>query len=303
MWFKNARIYTLDKDASAALFKDPQALEEQLERTAFRPCMAQELSTMGFAPLTGPGSAFHFSHAGSFYLKLTEETKLLPAAVVRTELEERIRQAEEKLGRQVHKNEQETLRTALIGELLEKAFATRRDTLVWLNPALGLCAVGASSAKRAEKVLALLREALGSFPAKVLQPRCVAEDKLTAWLSQQDLPASLTLGTDTTLKSPADEGGTIRASREDLASEEIAVHVKAGKLATEVQLIYAQEAVFVLSSELVLKRVKLLDQYLERSLPEHSEDEAADLQALLIVQGDLLSRLCTDLLEFFDCER
>lgn len=301
MWFKNARIYTVDFSTPGTWFSDQEKLENALGHLKFHPCQAAEMSTIGFSPVLGREGLFSLNCAGSYFFRLTEESKILPASVIRIALEEKISQAEEESGRPLGKKEKEALKSALTSELVTRAFATRRDILVWAHPQKRLCAINVSSAKRAEKALAMLRQALSSFPAKVPQPRCAAEERLTSWISSGELPDKFVLGTDTVLKSP-DDGSTIRASREDLTSEEIAGHLQAGKVVTEIQLTYDDAVSLVLDAELCLRRIKFLDQYLEQNLPEKSNDAEADLQSLLVLQGSELAELCTRILELFDCE-
>ncbi|MCR5537035.1 MAG: recombination-associated protein RdgC [Succinivibrio sp.] len=303
MWFKNARLYNVDLTELKSVFDDEQQLNDALSSTSFTPCTAQEVATSGFIPLFGPDTPYCYRQGQHYFCQLQEENKLLPASVVKNELENQIRIKEQELNRKVNHDERNAMKTAVQNQLLSRAFTTRRTYLIWINPESKLVAIGASSAKRAEGVLAMLRQALGSFPAKILQPRCVVEDRMTAWLSDPaELPEQFALGTDTVLKSPAEEGGVIRASREDLTSEEIAVHINSGKVSTEVQVIFREAVSLVLTSDLSLKRLKLLDLYLERMLPEQTDDEIANLQGQLIIQADLLNELGLAIMEIFDCD-
>lgn len=305
MWFKSAQIFTVDlSDAHLKVFKDETLLEEKIAARPFRPCQAQEISTIGFAPLFGRAApAYTFTDNGCHFLRLVEETKLLPASVIKSELEVQVEEKEAQLGRELRKNEIQTLKTALVNQLLSRAFAAQRDMYVMINSEKGYAMVSVSSAKRAERAIAMLREAFdGTFPARHFQPRCVVEERMTAWLSQNDLPQVFTLGYDTTLKSSDEEGGTIRASREDLTSEEIAVHINAGKVITELQLTYEDSLSLVLTADLALKRMRPEDQYLERNLPEKVEDHLADEQAQYILQAALFTSLIDSLKGLFDCE-
>lgn len=117
------------------------------------------------------------------------------------------------------------------------------------------------------------------------------------------LPKRFTFGSETTLKSTDEDGGIIRASKEDLTSEEIAVHLDAGKVATEIGLSFDESLELTLTSDLALKKLKPTDIYLEKNLPEKSDDETADAQSLLVLQGELLSELCDYLMEIFNCDR
>ncbi len=301
MWFKNARFYTVDFSELADIFRDEKLLCDAVESTAFRPCTAQEVSTIGFVPVFGGETPYHFSCGHNHFFKLQEETKLLPASVVNNQLNELIASKELELKRQLRKNERDALKSAVINQLLSRAFATRRDLIIWCNPEAKLCAISASSAKRAEKALAMMREAFSTFPAKLLEPHCLVEDRLTSWIREGKSAPLFALGNDTTLKSVDDDGGTIKISREDLTSEEIGVHVDAGKVVTELQLSFDDSLILVLSSDLSCKRMKPTDLYLERNLPPKSDDAIADLQAHMVLQGEMLEKLGTYILETFDC--
>lgn len=305
MWFKNAQIYSLQlTDEQKAVLRDDTKFEEILKQKAFRPCQAQEVATIGFAPLFGrQAEAMSFSHGPHHFVRLLEETKLLPSSVIKAALEEEVAAKEESLGRELQKNEIQTLKTAVTSKLMERAFSAQRDMLVFIDSDKGYAVVSVSSAKRAEHAIAMLREAFaGSFPARHFQPRCVVEDRMTSWIEKNELPQIFALGFDATLKSTDSEGATVRVSKEDLQSEEILGHIKAGKVITEMQLVFEDSASFVLTSDLVLKRLRPEDQYLEQNLPESVDDAVADMQSILLVQADLLDNIVDALVRTFECE-
>ena len=51
MWFKNLRLYTIDLQELQGVLKDDALVEEALLKAKFKPCDAQQLATIGFAPL------------------------------------------------------------------------------------------------------------------------------------------------------------------------------------------------------------------------------------------------------------
>ena len=105
MWFKNVRFYTVDLSQFKDIFHDDAAMEETISKVAFKPCAAQETATIGFAPLFGKDTPFHFSCGENHYFKLIEENKLLPASVVKEELSEIVEEKELELKRQLRKND------------------------------------------------------------------------------------------------------------------------------------------------------------------------------------------------------
>lgn len=305
MWFKNARIYTVNlSDEHKKILRNDELLEKTIEQKSFRPCQAQELATLGFSPIFGRHApVYTFSYGNHHFFNITEETKLLPSSVVKSELDNEIEEKEASLGRDLRKGEISTLKTALVNKLLTKAFATRRDLMIYVNSDKGYVVVGASSAKRCEKGIAMLREAFsGTFPAKSFQPRCIVEERLTSWVSDSSVPQVFALGGDATLKSADDEGGVVKVSRELLTSDEVLTHIAAGKVITEIQVTFEDSISFVLGSDFALKRMRPEDQYLEKNLPEKSDDAISDMQSHLIIQSDLMTSIIDSIKEIFDCE-
>lgn len=305
MWFKSARIYKIEMPNDLKeIFNNEEKLEECVKKAAFSPCKAQEISTIGFAPVLGKNTnAYSYSDNHHHYFKLIEETKILPASVIQTELEDVIEEKEAELGREIKKSEKAALKTAIVSKLLAQAFAARRELFIFVNSDKGYVAVSAASVKRAEKALALMREAFTSFPAKVFQPRCVVEDKLTSWLSDSEMPQVFTLGSDATLKSLDEGSGTVRISREDLQSDEILGHIKSGKVVTDLQLCFEDAISLVLSYDLSFKRIRPEDQYIETNLDiESIEDEVTQNQSHLILQSAVFDDLITEITRIFDCE-
>ena len=149
----------------------------------------------------------------------------------------------------------------------------------------------------------MLREAFMSFGAKLLAPKCVVEARMTTWIKENTLPEKFDFGSEVTLKSTDEDGGIIRASKEDLTSQEIAVHLDAGKNVYEIALNYDDAVTFSLTNDLTIKKVKPTDIYLEHNLPNKVEDEIADAQSLLILQGEIFTELCSYIMEIFDCDR
>ncbi len=304
MWFKNVRVYTVALDEGLkSILENEQRLEERLNEVRFKKTSQLEMSSCGFSPVFGRNTeALSYTNDHNHFFRFTEESKLLPATIINQALADEIETKEEELGRTLKKNEKAALKQALVNKMTAQAFTTRKELFLWINSRYGYVGVSATAAKRAENATTYLRKALGSFPCKSLQPRCVVEDRLTSFISKGDLPQDITLGNDLVLKSSDDTGGTIRVSKDDLTTPEILSHIKSGKVVTDVQLNFNQDLQFVLNSDLLLKRIAIEDQYLERNLPQKSDDKVADLQGQCILEADVLTQLIGKVIAVFDCE-
>ncbi|HIX57778.1 MAG TPA: recombination-associated protein RdgC [Candidatus Anaerobiospirillum pullistercoris] len=305
MWFKNARIYTVAlDDGLKSIFNNETLLNEKIAAEQFKPTTQKEMSSCGFSPVFGRHTdAFVFSHDQNHFLRFTEENKLLPSSIVNQALADEIDIREQELNRALKKSEKQALKTALIDKMMAQAFTTRRELFMWINTRYGFVAVSASSAKRAENAITILRKALTTFPAKSFQPRCVVEDRLTSFVATKELPESFELGFDAVLKSNDDTGSTVRVSKDDLTSNEVVSHIKAGKVITDLQLSFNHCAQFVLSADLTVKRLALDDQFLEHNLPQPTDDKLADLQANVIIEGEVLTNLVAAISKAFDCDK
>ncbi len=302
---KNVRLYSVALDDQLKqLFAQETELEAAISALRLKPLATGDVSSYGFTPLFGRGTqAYTFSHDGNHFFRFAEENKLMPTSVVNQVVADEIENREEELGRPLKKDEKKALKQGIVTKMLEQAFVTRRDLLIWVNSKQGYVGVSVTAAKRAENAISFLRKALGgSFPAKPFQPRCVVEDRMTGFITKGDLPETFTLGYDTVLKSNDDTGATVRVSKENLTAAEIISHITAGKIVTELQLSFNEIATFVLAQDLTIKRLALEDQYLEQNLPKSSGDKVADQQSMILIEGETLTELVRALTRAFQCE-
>ena len=306
MPFKSVRLYCVALDDKLkSIFSNESELDKLIADEKFRPAGQMEISSCGFAPVFGRNTeAFSFSYDGNHYFRFVEENKLLPTSVVNQALLDEIDAKEEELGRPLKKAEKTTLKTALTNKMLAQAFSSRREMMVWVNSRYGFVGVSVTSAKRAENAITYLRKALGgSFPAKAFSPRCVIEDRLTSFVSRNELPEGFKLGYDCVLKSNDDTGATVRASKEDLTCGEIQSHIKAGKQITDLQLNLNDSVSFVLNNELTIKRIAIDDTFLSQNLPQSVEDKTQDMQSYFIVEASVLTVMVDRVTKAFDCDR
>ena len=106
MWFKNLMSYRLTKP----LDWDLNGLQRQLSACEFHPCGSQDQSKFGWTnPLKG-SELLYFSVGKHILLVAKKEEKMLPANVVKRELDERIESLEQKENRKLKKTEKQTLK-------------------------------------------------------------------------------------------------------------------------------------------------------------------------------------------------
>ena len=289
--FKNARFFRLDTPFAL----DAAELEEQLAKRRFRPCGPIETATLGWAsPLGEDTSALVQAVSGCYLLCARKQERLLPSAAVAEALDERVSELEAGEARDVGRAERRRLREQIINEMLPRAFTRSRRTLLYVDTESGWIVVDAASEKQAEDVISLLRETLQSLPAKLPDPSRAPATLLTSWLLDSTAPDDFVPGDACELRDADEKAGVVRCSGQDLGSDEILNHLRAGKRATKLALEWDERLSFTLADDLSLKRLRVGDALLEE-LDDSELEPAARLDAefaiLALQLRQLIARL------------
>ncbi|MBZ2161459.1 recombination-associated protein RdgC [Alteromonas stellipolaris] len=287
MWFKNIKAYQITQPLSL----DDSDLERVLSEQAFRPCKSQDLATMGFAsPFSQAGKqGTMFQRVGQrYWLTVKKQEKLLPAAVINAELDDMVAKIEMETGSPVGKKAKADLKQEIQTRLLPQAFTKNTYTHGFISLEDNLVAVDASADGKAEAFLALVRKAIGSLPVVPLA-RHSLQSELTHWLTDA-APDGIALLEEAEFKSTDDAGSIIRCKNQPLDSDEITIHLDAGKLVQKVAFEYQDTLTAVIAEDGSLKRIKFTDR-----LKEETEDIPKDqVEARLDAEFALMSaELCT----------
>ncbi len=296
MWFKNLILYRFTRPFEL----DADALEAKLAEGRFRPCGKTEASTYGWvAPLPSQSDALCFAQNGQLLLAACKEERILPASVVREQLDAKVSAIESEQGRPVYKKERDSIKEELLLDLLPKAFTRQSKTFAYIAPAQGWMLVDAGSFKKAEALTSRLRSNLGSLPLIAPLLNNAPGAMMTDWLTNpHGLDQDFALGDECELRDPGEEGGIIRCKREQLTASEITQHLDCGKQVSKLALSFREQVGFVLQEDLSLKRLKFTDELKEESETLAGDDaEAGQQVADLIIMTQTLNALIPALLE------
>lgn len=222
---------------------------------------------------------------------------MLPSPVIKQELQDKIERLESEQGRKLKKTEKDSLKDEVVHTLLPRAFSKFSKTYIWIDTVNQLVIVDAASAKRAEDNLALLRKSLGSLPVVPLSFKNPIELTLTEWVRAGDLPQGFALMEEAELKAILEEGGIIRCKKQDLVSDEIAVHIEAGKLVTKLSLDWEERIQFMLADDGSLKRLKFSETLKDQNEDIGKEDFAQRFDADYALMTGELSALILRLID------
>jgi len=298
MWFKNLRLYRLTKPFDHT----PEELHEQLTNKISRPCAGLDPSTYGWIPPLGRNSD-QLTHAANGYIMICtrKEEKVLPAAVIREILAEKVALIEDEEARTVRRKEKEELRQEILVDLLPKAFSKSSHTYAYIDPKGSWLVVDASSASKAEELVSLLRETLGTLPAIPPNVHSAPASILTNWLNGLAVPTGYVIEDQCELRDPSTEGGVIRCTKQDLLSDEIQVHLKAGKQVTKLAIEWNEHLTCVLCDDLSIKRLRFLD-IIQEAAADEGTDEVSRFDADFALMTLELSRFIPSVLEAFGGE-
>lgn len=301
MWFKHLHLYRVH-DAPALSGDD---LSLALDEHAFRPLGGVEAKRMGWSAPAGRGSEqrLHELH-GHRLLSALRQERLLPASVVKEEVEARAAEREETEGRPLRRQEKQALKEQIYEEFLPRAFVRTQRIDLWWDTQRNLIGINASSRKRAEDVLDLLRQTLGSLKVTPLVTRTTPIRAMTEWLNDPEKrPEAMALGDQVELKATKGDESVIRGRQIDLDSEEIQTALDAGRQATRLAFTIDESLSLVLTDDLALKTLRFADALIdEASQTEDGDDPVLRLETDFALMTQALSRTIEQLIEWLGGE-
>ena len=299
--FKSASFFRIADDF---VLPPLDALEEALQAAQFMPCGATQPESVGWVAPRGNKSTILVEAVGpQVILRLCVERRPLPASAVKTEVDARVEKYKQETGRErVSSKIKKEFKEEAIQSLLPRAFTKRASTTLWIDAVNKFLIVDSASLTGADKVVSHLIEALSEIPgsrpglmAKPVQTAMAAGAAMAHWLSSREAPLGFTVDRDCELKMPDDQKSTVRYSRHTLEIDEVAGHIEAGKLPTQLAMTWNERVSFVLTDMAQVKKIKLLDVVLEDAPENGKDDDGFDTDAA-IVTGEL-SDLIPDLLD------
>ena len=286
---KNAIAYRI----SPTWAPDLQALEAALQKTPFAECGATQERSAGWVPPRGEQHGLLAeSVAGQWMLRFMTEAKLIPASVLNRKVNEKAEHIEKTEGRKPGKKEKRELKDEAKLDLLPMAFTKQGAMWVWIDPQARLLLLDTSAQGRADEVVSLLVEGLPGFALALVDTQTSPQAAMAHWLVTQEPPAGFSIDRQCELVAADESKAVVRYARHPLDIDEVREHIEHGKLPTKLAMTWDDRVSFVLTDNLQLHGVTLLDAVMDGQ----SQDDGGFDTDVAISTGEL-SRMLRDLIE------
>ncbi|MCX7506614.1 recombination-associated protein RdgC [Delftia tsuruhatensis] len=291
---KNAIIYRISESWSP----DLPALEAALAKSPFAACGATQERSAGWVPPRGEEHGLLAeSVAGQWVMRFMTEAKVLPASVLNRRVEEKADAIEKSEGRRPGKKEKKDLKDEAKLDLLPMAFTKQGSMWVWLDPKARLLVLDTGSQARADEVVSALVEGVTGLALALLDTKTSPQAAMAHWLTTQEPPTGFSIDRECELKAADESKAVVRYGRHPLDIAEVRQHIEHGKMPTRLALTWDGRVSFVLTEQLQVRKITLLDAVTEGQ----SQDDGGFDADVAITTGEL-SRLIPDLVEALDGE-
>lgn len=254
MWFKNLSVYRLSADWKLT----HEALCEALELRRFVPGNTSDSHSVGWVPLRENGDLAHALH-GQYLLSLRSEKKLLPPSVINQATRAKAHEIEEQQGYKPGRKQMREIKEQVTDILLPKAFSIYSDTRIWIDTRNLWLVIETGSASKSDEAIGALAKVIDPLPLKSLYTEQSPAAAMTEWLLANEAPEGFSIDQDTELKSSSESRATIRYTRQSVEVEDARKHIQSGKQCTKLALTWSDRISFVLSDDMLIKRIHPLD--------------------------------------------
>lgn len=292
MWFKQLSFYPINTES----LPDLETLSEKLSAAAFVPAEGLAWFSEGFAAPQHFSPEWVFPADFTWSVALKRSDKVLPAAVIRDFVDEKVKQIQEDENRKVGRKEKKEIKEQVTDNLLPRAFTRHSYLHAVCDTKHGFLLINQATATKSEKMLTKLREALGGLEARLPHTKQSPTTLMTAWLAAGAADGGFELDSDCELKGSGDIAPVVKVSKQDLSSDEIAQHAKTGKMVTQLGLVWREQIAFVLTADFTLKRIQYLD-VLQSQAEQDGDDVASHAFTTQILMTESLSQMILELVE------
>lgn len=294
MWFKQLQLFQLPSSIS----NTAEHLIDQLEPLIFRPCLPSMPLSMGWVPVIDEADSplvSEINHCMMFCLQVEE--KILPAAVIRQAVVEKIKAIEMSENRRIRQKERLALKDEIVITLLPRAFTKLTRIYAYIDVTHHWLILGTVNPKKTEQFLSLFKKSLG----EQVQPFSLKKLSfvMAHWLKEKSYPPAFSVEKTGVLQDPNQQNRIIRCQQQDLFASSIQSLIKEGCEVKQLALSWQEQINFVLSDDFSLRTIQFQDEIKEQAKDMEPETKQQQFDTDFLIMTKTLSQLLTELLDLF----
>lgn len=294
MLFKQIQIFQITH--SQTYFYDE--LIAKLQSLPFQPCLPTLPISVGWAtPVEEDGAPMAEQINQRLMICMQTEERILPSAVVRQSLIEKVKQLEAVNHRKIGKKEKNALKDEVVMTLLPRSFTKFSRTYAYIDIKNNWLVLASTNKKRTEQFLALFKKTIGeaihAIEFKKISPI------LTQWINHKDHPDAFSIEKKGVLQDANQKSRVIRCQQQDLFANSIAELIQDGCELKQLAVIWRDSVRFVLSDDFTLRSIKFEDALIEQVKEMEAETKQQKFMADFFMMTESVSSLLQDLLAVF----
>lgn len=274
----------------------PPGLAEVLEDHVAQDPSKLQIQSSGFVPVSeGSLDELVVSIHGFQFMRYESRERVVPAAVIKAELNKRIKSYKSRVGHIPGRREKLRLKDEVLMDLLPQAFIKPSSGLICVDEARKLLYVCASSPAAADLVTKHIRVAIRELNLHTItDAESGIARVLTIWMS--NAPPDKYIVRDH-VKIKAERGASVTVNNADLESEGVQTMIRDELYeVSEIALSYGETLRFVLTSSMRMKRIAFGELLSAQLNDMDSQSDADDLRNTLYLWATGVGQTVEDLM-------
>lgn len=275
-WYKTLSIYSLASDFTL----DIEQFEAGVKANHLRECNSSNEFTFGFVPHIAGGELWVHKVDNCIAVKAAKEVRIVNGAVLKQTLDKKVAEIEKKEDRKVGRKERADYKDEVLYSLRATA-PTKQDFIeCYIDLKARILVINSSNDGMIDLLYKWLITAnSNSFPALPLAPQSLPSLVMSDWLSKNSVPASLETGEYVKLTDNSEDKPSIEFKKLEPLSDDITRHIDQGMSVQSLGLRYDSKMSFVLSSGLIVSKLKFDDVLKEQAFNDSQGGAADDMDA------------------------
>lgn len=292
MWFRNLLVYRITSPWTIKA----DDFGDTLAKHGLQPCGSFAMESRGWVP-PREDERFVYDLNKQWLFALGADQKILPSSVIKQVADERAAATEKKQGHPVGRKQLRDLRIQVTDELMPRALSRRRTTRAWIDTANGWLTLDMGAEAKADEFMEFLRRSHDRLPNIVrLDTQRSPGGMMTQWVATGEAPDGFTIDRDLELQAADDSKSVVRYTNHSLEGKDIQGHIRNGKTASKLGMTWQDRISFVLTDQMLIRRVHFLD-VLKSEGGEEDQDPEEKFEIDFALMTGELAKCVADLAE------